>query len=279
MNLIVRIWRVLQVDMPEPAPYGWYHLIWILLGVAAIGFLYSQRRHFGEKQLKWVLGIYGGVAAVTELLKQLSWSLVESEATGQLVWDYSWYSAPFQLCSTPIYVSLICLFLKKGKLRDHLLSYLALVTILGGLMTMLIPSSCFVEDILVNIHTMWLHCGSLVVGIYLLMSKAVPLTAQSLRHAAVTFLCLAGIALTMNVAVYHSGVLNGETFNMFYISPYFISELPVFNTIQRSVPYPVFLASYVVGLMLGSALILLIALMIRRFVKYVNNGWKTPVHN
>lgn len=279
MNLIAKVWRVLQVDMPEPTPYGWYHLMWILLGVAAIAFLYAQRSRFGEKQLKWVLGIYGGVAATTELLKQLSWSLVESEATGQLVWDYSWYSAPFQLCSTPIYVSLICLFLKKGKLRDHLLSYLALVTILGGFMTMILPESCFVEDILVNIHTMWLHCGSLVVGVYLLVSKAVPLTARSLRYAGVTFLCLTGIALTMNVAVYHSGVLNGETFNMFYISPYFISELPVFNTIQQAVPYPVFLASYVVGLMLGSALILLIALMIRRFAKYVNNGWKTPVHN
>jgi len=279
MNLIVKVWRALQADMPEPAPFGWYHWMWIALGVMTVALLYSQRSRFGEKQLKWVLGIYGGVAAVTELLKQFSWSMVMGEGAGQLVWDYSWYSAPFQLCSTPIYVSLICLFLKKGKLRDHLLSYLALVTILGGLMTMLIPSSCFVEDILVNIHTMWLHCGSLVVGIYLIMSKAVPLTARSLRCAGVTFLCLTAMALTMNVAVYHSGVLNGETFNMFYISPYFVSELPVFNTIQQAVPYPLFLAAYVVALMLGSTLIFFIAQMIQRFVKYVNNGWKTPVHN
>lgn len=279
MSIIKKVLFALQADMPEPVPYGWYHWLWIVLGVATVALLYSQRHRMGEKQLKWILGVYGIVAAITELLKQLSWSLAVGEGTGQLVWDYSWYSAPFQLCSTPIYVSLICLFLKKGKLRDHLLSYLALVTILGGLMAMIIPDSCFVEDILVNIHTMWLHCGSLVVGVYLLMSKVVPLTAKSLRYAGVTFLCFTGIALTMNVAVYHSGMLNGETFNMFYISPYFISELPVFNTIQESVPYPLFLASYVVGLMLGSVVIMCIALAIQRFVKYVNNGWKTPVHN
>ena len=66
-------------------------------------------------------------------------------------------------------------------------------------------------------------------------------------------------ALFLNVIVYHSGTLNGETFNMFYISPYFISELPVFDTIQKSAPYPLFLATYITAISFGATLIYWIA--------------------
>ena len=74
----------------------------------------------------------------------------------------------------------ICLFLKKGKIRDSLLSFLAFFTILGSISTILLPESCFVEDILVNIHTMWLHCGSFVVSVYLLMSGTVEINKKNL---------------------------------------------------------------------------------------------------
>lgn len=278
MNVFHKVLSILETDMKEPTPFGWFHLLWIFLGVAAIVLLYTQRHRAGEKQLKWVLGIYGVFALTTELLKQLSWSL-DVGASGALIWDYSWYSAPFQLCSTPIYVSLICLFLKKGKLRDHLLAYLSYITILGGLMAMVMPSSCLVDDILVNIHTMWLHCGSLVIGVYLLMSKFVPTTVKALLKGGVTFFCTAGMALIMNVAVYESGILGDETFNMFYISPYFDSELPVFNVIQDMVPYPLFLVTYLVALVLGGGIVLAVSKGIQYGIKYVNNGRKSPVHN
>ena len=279
MKAFQRLLFALQKDMQTPTPYGWYHWLWIVLGVVAVAVLYSRRRHAGEKQLKWVLGVYGVVALTTEILKQLAWTLSFSETTGLLVLDYQWYAAPFQLCSTPIYVSLMCVLLKKGKLREHLLAYLAYITISGGLMAMVIPTSCFTSDILVNIHTMWLHCGSLVVSIYLLMSRAVPVTVKSLRYAAVTFLCTAGFALLLNIFVYHTQWLDGETFNMFYISPYFPSELPVFSTIQANAPYPVFLATYLIALLLGSGIVYAVARLILRLTNHVNNGCNAPVHN
>jgi hypothetical protein len=82
------------------------------------------------------------------------------------------------------------------------------------------------------------------------------------------FVC---IALGLNLSIYNSGILNGETFNMFYISPYFISSLPVFDLIQENVPYVLFLIIYVVLLMLGAAIILgiskLVLFLHRRLVK------------
>ena len=45
------------------------------------------------------------------------------------------------------------------------------------------------------------------------------------------------------------------TFNMFYISPFYNSSLPVFRDIQPNVPYPVFLLLYVTAFCIGAAAI------------------------
>ena len=100
------------------------------------------------------------------------------------------------------------LFLKENKIRDALLSYLAYVTILGGGLTILIPTSCFTSDILINIHTMWLHCGSFVVSVYLLMSGRVKLNIQNVKKSLIVFLIFVGIALSLNIGIYNSGILN-----------------------------------------------------------------------
>ena len=161
------------------------------------------------------------------MLKQFIWAVDYDNSTNTFLWDYQWYAFPFQLCTTPIYVSLICLFLKKSRLRDSLLAYIAYTTILGSISSALIPDSLFVSDLLVDIHTMWLHLGSLVVSIYLLMSKEVAVSKRSFRDAILVFISFVVIANVLNILVYNIGILNGETFNMFYISPYFPST---FNT-------------------------------------------------
>lgn len=255
MNFFEKFLLALQTEMVTPLPYGWYHWLWIVIGIVAVTVLVLLKKYGKEIPLNVILGVFGFVALATEVLKQVSWSFNYDAATGITTWDYQWYAAPYQFCSTPIYVSLIALFAKPGKFRDGLLSYLAFTTIIGGLMTMLIPDSCFCGDILVNIHTMWLHCGGLVVSLYLLISKTVRPTKTSWLSSAVVFLVMAAIALALNFGVYHSGILGDETFNMFYISPYFISVLPVFDTIQQSVPYPVFLALYLVAMLLASQIV------------------------
>ena len=259
MNFFEKILYMLQVEMNKPEPYGWFHLMWIGFTIISIVVLFKAKNKYSDKQLKVVLGVYGIVALILELTKQLMWSLNYDEITKVVTWDYQWYAAPFQLCTTPIFASIICLFLKDTKLRNSLLSYMAFVTILGGLLTILIPTSCFTSDILINIHTMWLHCGSFVVSIYLLMSGAIKINKQSLKGAFKVFLVFVLIAEILNIAIYNSGILNGETFNMFYISPYFISSLPVFDVIQQSLPFVLYLLIYILAIFIGSFVVYFIA--------------------
>lgn len=267
MNLFEKILYFLQGEMTEPNPFGWFHLTWIFITIISIFILYKNKKNYSEKQLKYILGIYGIIALILEILKQLIWSFNYDPINNIITWKYEWYAAPFQLCTTPIYVSLICLFLKDNKIRKSLLSYLAFVTILGSALTIIIPDSCFVSDTLVNIHTMWLHCGSFVVSIYLIMNNVVEIKENNLKNSYLVFLIFVFIAEILNISIYNSGILNGDTFNMFYISPYFISTLPIFSTIQENVPFITFLLIYLFAIYLGSLIVYYLVYCIKKLLK------------
>ena len=264
MNLFEKILYLLQGEMETPKPFGWFHILWILLVIISLIVLFILRKRHNEKQLKIVLGVYGVIALLLELTKQIIWAFNYDPITNIVTWDYEWYAAPFQLCTTPIFVSLICLFLKNNKIRKALLSYMSFITILGSIMTIILPDSCFTSDMLINIHTMWLHCGSLVVSIYLLMSKEVEINKKNFISSFIVFLIFVFLAEELNITIYNSGILNGETFNMFYISPYFITHLPVFKTIQESVPFILYLLIYIEVIFLGSLIIYFIAYNIKK---------------
>lgn len=259
MNIFERVLYLLQGTMEEPISYGWFHLMWIGFIIITIILLFIFRKYFSEKQLKIVLGTYGIIAFLLELIKQLIWSFTYDVLSGTITWDYTWYAAPFQLCTTPIYVSLICLFLKDGKIREMLLSYMAYVTILGGFMTVIMPDSCFVETTIVNIHTMWLHCGSFVVSVYLFINGVVKIDIKNWLQACGIFIIFVGIAELLNIIIYNLDILNGETFNMFYISPYFISELPIYSIVQQNVPFMIYLLFYIISICLGAFIVYRIA--------------------
>jgi hypothetical protein len=115
--------------MNTPEVFGWFHWFWLIVSFIAI-ILNSKKNKYSEKRLKTVLGVYSIIALTFEILKQLIWSFNYDPITNIVTWDYEWYSFPFQLCTTPIYVCLICFFLKKdNSIRKALLSYIAYITI------------------------------------------------------------------------------------------------------------------------------------------------------
>lgn len=264
MNVFEKFLYILQTDMETPIPYGWFHWLWIGLIFISIFLFFLLKNNKKEGKLKIVLGTYGIIAFVLELLKQVVWSFNFDAATNVVSWDYQWYAAPFQLCTTPLYVSLICLFLKDSKIRNSLLSYLSFCTFCASIMVMLLPDSCFTSDILVNIHTMWLHAGSLVVSFFLLITGYVKIKFPNFIQGFMVFLVFVGIAEALNIGIYNSGILGDETFDMFYISPYFSNSLPVFSSIKEVVPFGVYLFCYLLAMFLGGLIIFLVSKGISR---------------
>lgn len=239
-----------SAEMPRPHSYGLYHWIWIFITIGFIILIFKRKNKYNEEKLKKVLLAYSISSLIFELIKQVIWSYDLDSG----LWSYSWYSAPFQLCTTPIYACLLAYFIKNKKIKNSLLSYMAYITILGSIATIVYPENCFVKTIEVNLHTMILHCGSFIVSIYLLVN-VIEKNIKSFISSIYTFLSFETIALLLNIIVYNSNILGDNTFNMFYISPYFISALPLMNIIQEKTPYIIFLIIYNLIIILGGYII------------------------
>ena len=56
----------------------------------------------------------------------------------------------------------------------------------------------------------------------------------------------------------YSGLLNGEEFNMFYISPYFTSSLAVFSDIHKALGWVPLMISYIAACFLAVSLIFVV---------------------
>ena len=111
------------------------------------------------------------------------------------------------------------------------------------------------------------------------MSGAVKIERKNLIDGFKIFLIFVVIAEILNIAVYNMNILNGEEFNMFYISPYFVSTLPVFNILQESLPFIVYLGVYIVAVYLGANIVYGIFKRKNKLIKDRKNIWKKYLKN
>lgn len=252
MNFFEKILKLLDSKMTTPTPYSWFHILFLFLTIIGCIFIVKKGKKLGEKQNRKLLFIFGLIMIIFEIYKQLNYSYNPSNDT----WDYQWYAFPFQFCSTPMYIIFISSFFAPSKFRDKLYAFLSSYSILAGALVMLMPTTVFTSTIGINIQTMFHHGGMVVIGVYLAATNRTNLHKKSILDALPTFLILVSIAFILNISIYKSGILNGETFNMFYISPYFDTSLFIFDKIQPYIPYPIFLIIYIFAFTLGAYLIL-----------------------
>lgn len=249
------------LTVPRPEIWGWYHILCVALALLAAGVFYWDKRRGGRISPRAVFGVYGFVAFALELTKQLMWAVVKTE--NGLVWSYSWYSAPFQYCTMPLYISLILFFSKNKKLNAWLLSFMGLFSIISMVAVALSPGDVFTQNPIINVHTMYLHMGALAVDLFVLIRGLTPLTFKAVLRGFTVFLICTAAALALNIGVQLSGINGGATFNMFYISPYFESTLPVFSTLWHKLPYLLFLLIYIAAFFIGGNLVCCIARLIK----------------
>ena len=257
MSFLEKMLYSIGWEMTRPGNYGWFHLLFVAIAISAIVFLCVKYKDADEKKIKKILLIAWIILMVGETVKQLIFSFDSDGITA--VWDYQWYAFPYQLCGTPLVVLPVAAFSRKeGKIYNACIAYLLTFSLFGGLAVYFYPNDVFIETVLINLQTMIHHGLQVVIGIFLVVHNRKKLNYKYYIGAVVTFVILVVIALIMNIGVYNVFQANGidETFNMFYISPYFECTLPVLSAIYPQVPYPVFLALYIFGFMIIAAILL-----------------------
>ncbi len=256
-NIAVKLIQLLDLQMAEPQLYGWFHILWLAITVVGTVALCLTCKQGTEKQVQRVLLISTVVVAVFEVYKQINFTF--SVSNGAINADYQWYAFPFQFCDMPLYVRALALVFSKGRVHKSLCAFLSCYAVFAGVCVMLAPTTVFISTIGINLQTMICHSIMITVGVYFLYTGYVLPNPKTLLRAVPVFAAGISVAVILNELANLTGLLERESFNMFYISPHCEPSLPVYSLVQESVPYPWCLIIYLLGFTAAAGIILLIA--------------------
>lgn len=227
-------------EMEKPAPYGLFHILMTLgLLVITIASAWLLRKT-NEKQNRVVLGAAGGFLLLTEVYK-IAFHMIVNPYN----WGF-WGAFPFQLCSVPMYLCLICVVSKNQKLNSCLYENMFAVNMFGGIMAFLEPSGIQHDFVTLTLHAYIWHMLLIFMGLYLYFSKRACTDRHSYRKAAAVYLATCVIAQSFNF-------IFGDKINCFYISPFVRSPLAVFKDIYESCGGVVNMILMIVAMLLASA--------------------------
>jgi uncharacterized membrane protein YwaF len=237
--------------MTPPPAYGTFHLLFMLIGIALCFLLAYKLRGISERGHKAVLFSAGMFLIVTEIYKQLFYYFYISNPEG--VNQYDWWVFPFQLCSVPMYLCIIAVFLKPGPIQNGIYGFMTTYNLLGGLISFIEPSGITHSYWTLTLHAYLWHMMLIFIGIYLIISGRCAKTKKDFLHAAATFVVLCAVAFCINLIFWD---VSGGDINMFFVGPR-NSSLAVFEDIAKNFGWYVSTALYIPAVTLGAFIMFL----------------------
>ena len=264
---MLKILQLLDSKMTTPTNYNWFHIMFIAIVIITTFLLCKFFKDSDKKTFNKIILISWIIILVLEIYKQFVFSYTISENT--VSWDYQWYAFPFQFCSSPLYVLPFILLVKNDKIKEMFIAFTATFCFFGGLVVYIYPNDVFIETIGINFQTMIHHGLQIVLGIYCITYYRNSLNFKWWSKSIFVFAGLVATALSLNVIVYHvlQNMNINETFNMFYISPYFDCTLPVLSIFYGILPYILFLLLYIIGFSLAAFIIYLLQQLIINYIR------------
>ncbi|MCQ2772337.1 MAG: YwaF family protein [Bacilli bacterium] len=243
MNLFEQLMYFFEYKLDEaPGNYGRLHISFLIMMTALTVFLCFKYKNASDKKFRMVLLPIWLTMVILEIYKNIHMSVSFSGMTA--TWEYPPYIFPFQFCSTPLYVLPFVIFMKNGKVRDACIAFSCTFALFAGLAVYAYPGGIFVRDITISIQSLIHHGLQVVSGIFIFVYSREKLKPLFLLKAVICFVVLVCVAMALN---FIGPKFTDRTFNMFYISPFFRSSLPILHEIYPLVPYPVFLLIYLLG--------------------------------
>ncbi len=240
-----------ELKMERPLAYApfeqsWFHYLSLLLMVVYTVLLTIKFKKTNEQGVKRTLRNIGLALIIFEVYKQVIFTY-----RGPGVWEFQWYAFPFQFCSTAMYAMLIVGFTKDKTIYQLGTSFLATYTLFAGLAVMFYPATVFVNEIGINIQTMFYHGSMAAVGLALVFSGKVSHSYKTLLKGVIPMTVVILIAILLN-GLFNRYMQDAGTFNMFFINPAYDTGLVILNLIQPHVSALMFIVIYFAGITLVS---------------------------
>ncbi len=249
-NLIKASHKALE---EKPEAYGLFHISFALLSILLIVAICYFARKSSERTFRTVLLSVGLALIASEIYKQLYYLYA---AGGE---GYDWYIFPFQLCSVPMYLSVVVGLMKRGRARNALCEYLVSIGFLGGIMAYAEPSGILTGYYFTLIHSCLWHAVLIFIALYILFTDN---ACHSLRGYTKAMAVTGGVvafATLLNVIF-----RDKSDFNMCYISPFYNTPLAVFSSFDKALEGQL---GYTAGRIL-SVCIYIVAIMLGGFIVY-----------
>ncbi len=243
--MLARFFESIAWTMTPPPAYGVFHLSYTIIGFLVCGLVAWKLRHASEKVIDRILFCCGVFLSFTEVLKQFFYFYVMSNHT------YSWGDFPFQLCSVPMYMCLIAPWLKPGKLKRGMYSFMVLYNLLGGAISFLEPSGLLHGHWFLTVHALMWHMLLVFIGLTICFAKLGGSEKSDYVGATWTFIALCGIAFALNCFVQYG---LGEYMNMFFVGPG-NSPLIVFSSFSQWFGWYVNTPIYIFAVCLGAYIV------------------------
>ncbi|MBO4429336.1 MAG: YwaF family protein [Clostridia bacterium] len=251
---MITAWKWDESFLPKNggAMYGWFFFLWIGIMVIECILLLPIAARRNKKTTDRVVLTYGLVMLAAEIYKQIFFTVETGE--------YPWNLFPWQFCSVPMFAAVVAPLLREGRVKDAIYKFLSFFGLIAGVMTIIIPEGFYWDYITISCHSFFWHTSIVVLGLYLIIANDYAKTIKNFFRewlaAAAVYMTTVCIALLLDEIwqFFLRDALSTElTFNMFYISPFYNSSLPVFRDVQPLIPYPVFLLFYIVSFCIGAA--------------------------
>lgn len=230
-------------EMTPPQSYGLFHILFVVIGGIVAVLLAWFLRKANDKQNKIILGVAGGFLILTELYKQLFYFYVVKDC------EYSWWIFPFQLCSIPMYLCILCLFIKNEKVLNYIYNFMFAFNFFGGAISFAEPSGLNHSYWTLTLHAYTWHMILVFIGLYLFFSKRAGQNWYDFFKGVVVFLICCCVAQIFNVAFRDKGGVN-----MFYISPYVNSSIFFFDNFNRQYGWFANMCLYLTAIILGAGI-------------------------
>lgn len=143
---------------------------------------------------------------------------------------YDWWFFPFQLCSLPMYLCLMLPFLREGRFKTTLYTFMQDFNLLGGLAALIIPEGFRHIHWTLTLHGYLWHILLILIGLAIAWSGRSDLSRRGFGRTIPVFVICCCIATLINI--YAPG--HGRA-DMFYITPYYPSSQPVFHEIALEI--------------------------------------------
>ena len=238
---------------PKPQPWGVWHLSFLIIGIGLAIFISYKLRHASLKTFNRVLRIVGFSLIGLEVFKLM----YNYYALYDMDYNQIMFIFPFQLCSMPLYMSVIASYLREdSKVRKAMLTFMMTFSLMSGVAAYIEPSGILNSTLVSTIHSCVWHLVLVFFGFFIGFSGRVGKEFGDFLYAEVLFIVCCMIALCLNVTLPLFMTHDLDSVNMFFIGPQ-RSSLIVFCDIYDKFGWVVQAISYVVLLSIGGFIVFL----------------------